>query len=281
MRNPKILLLVLLAGFIACKNIPSFYVSGAAAQKNAEAVESISSNWTAVNSFDLSVINFFQKFSHKNEFIDNFFMFFTYNNFFQGGVLLIVFWWLWFLPDEEKQHDRRVKIILALISNFVAIFIGRIIVHVTPERLRPLNNPELSLVLPFGVHNNYVDNLSSFPSDHAVLFYSIATGLWIVSRRAGIGAFIYTSVFIILTRIYCCYHYATDVIAGAIVGIAVTYLICENLWAQRMGEKIYAVSRQKPQFFYPFFFVISYQLSNLFEELRNAMAFFLHSVHLV
>lgn len=49
-------------------------------------------SWTGVNSFDLSVIHFFQNYSHKSVHADDFFRFFTYNNFFQGGVLLMAFW---------------------------------------------------------------------------------------------------------------------------------------------------------------------------------------------
>jgi len=238
------------------------------------AKENQHSNWTGVNSFDLGVIHFFQNYSHKSIVADDFFRFFTYNNFFQGGVLLMAFWWLWFLPGDQSEQERRSKIILALFSSLVAIFIGRVVVHVTPERVRPFINPQLSLVLPYGVQTDNVDHLSSFPSDHAVLFYSIVTGLFLVSKRIGIIALIYTSVFIILTRVYFCYHYATDVIVGGIVGFLTTYLICKNQWFQKIGREVYYFSKDNPQFFYPGFFLLSYQLANLFEELRSAMAFF-------
>lgn len=178
------------------------------------------------------------------------------------------------MPGGLSDEQRRVKIILALLSSLVAIFIGRVVVHVTPERVRPFINPQLSLVLPYGVQTDNVDHLSSFPSDHAVLFYSIVTGLFLVSKRIGLMALLYTSVFIILTRVYFCYHYATDVIVGGIVGFLTTYIICKNQWLQKMGGEIYHFSKEKPQLFYPAFFLLSYQLANLFEELRSAMAFF-------
>ena len=271
MKPFRLLLIIFLVTFCTCRNAPLALVSLLTARS---LVQSSPVKQATVNSFDLAVIRFFQGFSHKSRLADDFFRFFTYNNFFQGGVLLAAFWWLWYLPGDGQQSERRVKIILALLSSFIAIFFGRAVVHITPERLRPLDNPELSLVLPYGVNSGYVDHLSSFPSDHAVLFYSIATGLFLVSKRMGLLAFIYTTVFIVLTRVYFCYHYATDVLAGAIVGMSVTYFICQNLWFRKMGEKIYQFSVQKPQFFYPVFFLISYQLANLFEELRNAMVFF-------
>jgi undecaprenyl-diphosphatase len=231
---------------------------------------------STVNSFDLSVVYFCQQFSRKSRLFDELLSFISKNNFFKGGVILIAFWWLWFPPNNQSTQLRRIKIILALLSGFAAIFIGRVLVICLPFRVRPLNNPNLQLNLPYGSENMSLDKLSSFPSDHAVLFFAIATGLLLIARKAGILAFIYTTIFITFSRVYLCFHYATDVLAGALLGITISYFVFNNNWMNKLGEKIYFFSERKPQFFYPLFFVLSFQLSNLFEELRAAITFVAH-----
>jgi undecaprenyl-diphosphatase len=190
---------------------------------------------------------------------------------------MIAFWWLWFPSIDEDKRTRRIKIIMSLLSGFVAILIARILVLSLPFRVRPINNPDLHLVLPYGTENMGLDELSSFPSDHAVLFFAIATGLFFVSKKAGTIAFLYTIIFITFSRVYLCYHYATDVIAGAVIGILVSYFICHNRWLQKFGELLYGFSIKKPQFFYPAFFIITYALSNLFNDLRAAASFIIHA----
>ena len=230
----------------------------------------------SVNSFDLAVIDFFQHYVGKYRFIDSIIAFIARNNFFKGGLLLIVFWWLWFPPNNQDTKERRIKIILTLFSGFVAILAGRILVLCLPFRVRPLNNPELHLNLPYGSENINLDKLSSFPSDHAVMFFAIATGLLLIARKAGILAFIYTLFFITFARVYLCFHYATDVLAGAAIGVVISLVICKSKWMYKMGEKIHMYSEVKPQFFYPAFFVLSFQLANLFEELRASLTFMCH-----
>lgn len=231
----------------------------------------------SVTGFDMSVINIFQKFSKKNQFIDELMVFISKNSFFKGGLLLIVFWWLWFPPNHQDTSKRRVKIILGLLSGFFAIFIGRVLVLCMPFRVRPINNPDLHLMLPYGTDNIGLDKLSSFPSDHAVLFYAIATSIFLIARKAGIVAFIYTLVFITFSRVYLGFHYATDVIVGALIGISVSYFIFNNKFAQKIGEKIQSLSIRKSQFFYPAFFIISFELANLFEDMRASITFITHN----
>ena len=43
---------------------------------------------------------------------------------------------------------------------------------------------------------NWFVNDSSIPSDHAALFYALATTIFLVSRRAGVFMFIYATVVI-------------------------------------------------------------------------------------
>ena len=62
----------------------------------------------------------------------------------------------------------------------------------------------------------------SFPSDHATAAFAIAFGILFVTRRTG-WLFLAWAVLIGISRVLAGMHYPTDVLAGAVVGLAAGY----------------------------------------------------------
>ncbi|MDX6580875.1 MAG: undecaprenyl-diphosphatase [Solirubrobacterales bacterium] len=60
---------------------------------------------------------------------------------------------------------------------------------------------------------------TSFPSDHATAAFAIATAIWLRSRRAGEIAFVMAGL-LAVSRVAVGTHYPSDVLAGAVVGVA-------------------------------------------------------------
>jgi membrane-associated phospholipid phosphatase len=61
----------------------------------------------------------------------------------------------------------------------------------------------------------------SFPSSHAVHAFSIAAGAAIASKRSWVGALAYTGATVVAwSRVYDDQHWASDVTASAIIGVA-------------------------------------------------------------
>lgn len=60
-----------------------------------------------------------------------------------------------------------------------------------------------------------------FPSDHAVMAGAVTAGLWLVSRRLGVLAAIAAAV-MAFARVYIAAHYPKDVLAGLVLGAAVS-----------------------------------------------------------
>lgn len=271
--NQKLLILLLLLTFTAIGNRCMALANPDVTPKEIAGNQ----KWqnTGINNFDLPIIHFFQQFSQKSKIADESMAFFAGSHLVKGGIIIAI-WWFWFLPVTPETIKRRVMIILSLLASLVALFIGRVLVMTLPYRIRPMNSPELHLTIPFGANFDGLAKMSSFPSDHAVLFFALSTGLYLASKRVGLFAFLYTLFFISLTRIYLCYHFPSDVMAGAIIGIAVSYFVCTNNWMQELGKKIYTFSEKKPQFFYPAFFLLNYQLIDLFGEMRDITWFFIH-----
>jgi undecaprenyl-diphosphatase len=63
----------------------------------------------------------------------------------------------------------------------------------------------------------------SFPSDHAVMAGAVAAGLFLVSWRLGWLAAL-AAVVMAFARVYIAAHYPQDVVAGLLVGAAVSLL---------------------------------------------------------
>ena len=65
----------------------------------------------------------------------------------------------------------------------------------------------------------------TFPSDNAVLFFGLAMCIYLVSKRAGIWAFLHVFLVVAVSRVYVGYHYPSDVLAGALIGVGAVLLV--------------------------------------------------------
>jgi len=92
-------------------------------------------------------------------------------------------------------------------------------------RLRPSHQPHLEGVLH--LVNNYKGGLYSFVSSHATNSFGVATILWLLigKQYKWISVFYVWAIIFSFTRIYLGVHYPTDIIAGAILGILIAYII--------------------------------------------------------
>lgn len=134
-----------------------------------------------MNSLDLSIETYLSNI-HLGEFanlsiqaIDNLYTF-------KGLVLIPVLWWMWFQQDECREW-RREMVLATLASGIVALVVGRLLTHWLPFRVRPVYNTELHLRFASGeIKDAVLTNWSSFPSDHAMLWMAVATGIFLMVR---------------------------------------------------------------------------------------------------
>lgn len=220
-----------------------------------------------LNFFDKTIIDFFNSFAHQSWVFDKFVVFIINNGFFKGGVIITLFWWAWFKEKDSSSKNR--KIILAnLISAHFSMALARFLAYALPFRLRPMHDVNLNFTLPYGMKQGILEGWSSFPSDHAVLYIALATGIYFVSKRIGIFALLYTTIIILLPRIYAGYHYPTDIIFGALLGVLISLLGYKYLVNIKYMDLLIEWTQKKPQIFYPLFFLFSYQVADLFDGVR-------------
>ena len=180
---------------------------------------------------------------------------------------MLFVWWAWFRAEGKESDDRR-HVIATLLSCVVALAVGRLLVITLPFRLRPLHEIGLNFVTPYGVSEDSLAKLSSFPSDHAVLFFALATGLFFISRALGAFALLYTFLVVALPRMYLGLHYPTDILAGAAIGTSIAWLGNTRFFDARIVQSITGVSWASPRYFYPGLFLVTYQIADLFENSR-------------
>lgn len=192
------------------------------------------------------------------------------NKLFKGGVMVSVMWYLWFKMNAFKHTKVREHILITLLTSIVAIAVGKSLALLMPFRYRPIHDPNLDFKMPFGIFEASETNngilLSSMPSDHAVLYFSLAIGLYFISKKIGLIAILYTFFIIGLPRIYLGLHYPTDILVGAIIGVSIGVLGNLMLTNNKIIKTLLNYSVDKPQIFYALFFLFSYQIADLFTD---------------
>ncbi len=69
-------------------------------------------------------------------------------------------------------------------------------------------------------------------------------------------------------RVYCGFHYATDILVGAVVGMSIAWVGNKYFIENNVIKKIVNYSETKPEYFYPVFFVATLLIATMFYDLR-------------
>ena len=175
-------------------------------------------------------------------------------------------WLLWF---SDHSFRCRLAILEGFIGMFVAFAVARELGNWLPERVRPLHSGDPHFTPPLGIPDDMLEHWSSFPSDHAAVFFALSTSLWLASRRVGAIAYAWSIFIVCLPRIFAGWHYASDIIAGAAIGIFVAVVVARPI-AAKLGPWVWAAEKRHQAFFYAAFFVLSYQFTTMFDDVRRA-----------
>ncbi len=188
---------------------------------------------------------------------------------FKGLILVPILLWIWFQPHPRLAWRRQI-VLATFASGLVALFVGRLLTHVLPFRVRPIYNPELHLQFATtSTHDAALTNWSSFPSDHAMLWMAIATGIFIVWRGIGALAIIYTLLVVCLPRAYLGFHYPTDLLVGAAVGVVITVLMTRDAIRVRYSVPLLRWIERCPAPAATLGFILCVELVTQFDELRK------------
>jgi undecaprenyl-diphosphatase len=174
------------------------------------------------NSFDLPTLTFLTGFAGKSQLFNHVVNAVSRLDIFKGVALMGLFWYTWAQgPANEPpvlQEQRQRRLVLVMIGTVLIGALSRGLQIALNVHQRPVLS---NLGLPFPVSGTDALSLNawnSFPSDHSMFFFALATGLWSVNRAAGTIAFLWTIVVVDLPRVYMGIHYPSDVIFGGLFG---------------------------------------------------------------
>ena len=128
------------------------------------------------------------------------------------ALLLLSGWWI---ARERANPALMAAALWAPLGMLVALGINQPVAAAVGET-RPCNALHGIVVLHCAAD-------ASFPSDHAVMAGAVTAGLWLVNRRLGVLAAL-AAVMMAFARVYIAAHYLQDVLAGLVLGAAVSLL---------------------------------------------------------
>jgi undecaprenyl-diphosphatase len=207
------------------------------------------------------------------------------NQLLEGGVILTCYWWFWFATPSDRREANRRTILAALVGVFLSLVISRVLASILPFRMRPMYVAGIGYHAPSLEAPMNLENWSSFPSDTAAYFIGLTYGLYRVSRRVGIVALSYAAVWICLPRLYLGIHYPSDLVVGALIGVAVVALSLRFLGghtraADRMLHFVTFQEERRPGWFYAAAFVLSFEMAMTFDDVRDFIRALLHGLRM-
>jgi undecaprenyl-diphosphatase len=186
----------------------------------------------------------------------------------KGAFPLALICWAWVSAqgtvNEQEVHE---KIMASYVGFVITIVAVRVITMVLPFRVRPINLVESGLHFqdqPFGWMQ-----WSAFPSDTAALFIFLATCLLSISPLLGSLALLDAVFLISFPRVFLGIHYPTDILAGAVIGVAGGY------WATRPNIRAWLARpgilwmQAHPPSFYAMAFLLAFLVARIFWPLQR------------
>jgi len=228
-----------------------------------------------MNSFDIGIITFLNQFAHHSQVFDSLVVLVVQNDLFKGGVFMALLWWVWVEPKNNlNKNDGREYVLPTLFASIFAVFLARALALSLSFQTRPLQTPEIHFQIPYMVDISNLEGWSSFPSDHAALFITLAIGLILASRRIGMISLFYAIFIILLPRLYIGLHWPTDILAGALIGLAIGLLSNISKVRDFINDLCWRWLDKHPSSFYACFFLLTYQTAVLFDDARNILSIF-------
>lgn len=130
-------------------------------------------------------------------------------------VLIIVF----LILVLSASYSGREKL-LVLLETAAATLIARFgiteLIRLFYHRPRPFVTLDVYQLIP--------QTSWAFPSGHATFFFALSTAAYIYNKRWGI-AFYLATLLMTASRVAAGVHYPSDILGGALIGIAVTYAV--------------------------------------------------------
>lgn len=126
---------------------------------------------------------------------------------------------LFFYPGSERKMNRPMVILAFTAAIFARLLVKTLIVifYAVPRPF--VGSDTIKSLITLGEIEHY----QSFPSGHALFFFAMAVTVYLFNKKIGLW-YLLGACLIGIARIYVGVHWPIDVVAGALLGMAVGYL---------------------------------------------------------
>jgi len=225
---------------------------------------------------DIGISIFLNSFAHHWWTLDRFANFANGNLLVRGCLVFAVFYFLWYqsneLEDNQELTEQRQVLLYTILICIPALVAVRTMAWAMPFRERPIENPAMHLRVAYGFDYRSLIHWSSFPSDTTMLYFLLATGVFIVSRRIGIFLYLHAFFVVALSRVYLGIHYPSDVLGGAVIGSAVGYSATWPMLRSFVIRPAVRLRELSLGLFYACLFILSFETASTYEHARTAAA---------
>lgn len=96
------------------------------------------------------------------------------------------------------------------------------------------------------------------PSDHAVLFFALATSILFLHRTGGLLLLLHATLVVGLPHVFMGYHYPSETMAGAVIGALITATLWRPTATRIERTGLLTLQDRAGHLFYPALFLITY-----------------------
>jgi membrane-associated phospholipid phosphatase len=225
------------------------------------------------NYLDLAVFHWLGQFTMVSAHFNQVMRYISGSDLAKGFPIMGILWFFWFRDTDPKSNTRRI-IIATLVGCLAAIVVARVTNNLGPFQPRPMANAALPHLPYAGLappEHQALYIWNSFPSDHAAMFFSLAAGIFLISRALGSLVSVYVMLFIAMPRVYLGLHYMTDILAGGLLGVACVALVTRDSVAALYEPQCMRLLEKYPAAFQTVLFLACMEMSKMFYDVRHLL----------
>ena len=217
---------------------------------------------------DADFITFVNSFARMSIAFDRFILGVGRLDLFKGVVVTALLAYFWLVPEGRLVSPRMI-LARSAIGVVAAVALARGLQLLLPFRARPRHNPELEFTALADQQFEALLGWSSFPGDHAVVYFAVATAVFMVSRRAGVFAYLWTVFITCVPQIYVGDHYLSDLVAGALIGIIVMWVAFRVPLPAALPAFLGRWEDRHPLSLFTLAFLLAHQIATVFNDTRK------------
>ena len=181
----------------------------------------------------------------------------------------------WAAADSHgRGPETRRQVLAGFLSSGAALALSRVIQDVF-QSLRPINDPTLAELF----HESFTPlDFHSFPSDHAAMLVPLVCAIGALQPLVGAATGLLLACGL-LARIWRGLHYPTDVLAGALLGFAMVWIVRLRPDAlDRCLDLLDRARRRRPVIVATTLFLIAFLYASMFESVREFVQHVSHAL---